>query len=135
MNKNEVQKIVKYWQATAAHDYKTMISLFESKRYSDSLFFGHIILEKILKGLVVKNTKEQAPYSHDLVRLQRLSGIELPEEQLDLLDRVNDFNLRARYPEYKLQFYKLCTKKYTKNYFDKIDLLYKKLCQELKRKK
>jgi len=28
MNKNEVQKIVKYWQTTAAHDYGTMRGLF-----------------------------------------------------------------------------------------------------------
>ncbi|MCK9280230.1 MAG: hypothetical protein M0P71_06395 [Melioribacteraceae bacterium] len=26
------------------------------------------------------------------------------------LDRVNDFNLEVRYPEYKNEFYKLCTK-------------------------
>ena len=54
---------------------------------------------------------------------------------MDLLDVVNKFNIKARYPEYKLQFYKQCDKEYTKNYFNKIVKLYKKLCQILKQKK
>jgi len=54
---------------------------------------------------------------------------------LDLLDDVNDFNIRTRYPEYKLEFYKKCTRKYAKNYLDEIINLYKKLCQETKQKK
>lgn len=54
-----------------------MIGLFKIKRYSDSLFFGHIVLEKILKALVVQKTKNQAPYSHDLIRLQETVKLEL----------------------------------------------------------
>ena len=135
MKSENVKKIIKYWQKTAEHDYDTMIYLFKGKRYSESLFFGHIILEKILKGLVVRETKEQAPYIHDLVRLQEIAKVELPKEEVKFLNKVNDFNIRARYPEYKLHFYKRCTKEYSKNYFDEIIKLYEKLCQELKRKK
>ena len=135
MNKEKAKELVKYWQVTAEHDYDTMIGLFKIKRYSDCLFFGHIILEKILKGLVVKKTKEQAPYVHDLIRLREIAEMELEEEEIDLLDRVNNFNIRSRYPEYKLQFYKQCTKDYTKNYLKGIIKLYEKLCQELKQKK
>jgi len=128
------KNVVKYWQKTAEHDYETMLALFKSKRYSDSLFFGHIVLEKILKGLVVEKIKKEAPYIHDLVRLEKMAKLGLPEEKLDLLDRVNNFNIRARYPEYKLQFYKSCTKQYTKNYLDKIIKLYKELCLNLTQK-
>jgi HEPN domain-containing protein len=46
MTKMQVKKIVDYWRKTAEHDYKTMLCLFKGKRYSDALFFGHIILEK-----------------------------------------------------------------------------------------
>ncbi len=130
-----IKKIIEYWQKTAEHDYETMLSLFKSERYSDSLFFGHIVLEKILKGLVVRETKKQAPYIHNLTKLVELAKCELSEEEMDLLDAVNKFNIRCRYPEYKLQFYKVCTKEYTKNYLDKIIELYKKLCQKLKQKK
>lgn len=132
MGAKEIKQLIEYWQVTAEHDYDTMLVLFKAKRYSDSLFFGHIILEKILKGLVVKKIGEQAPYIHNLLKLQILAGIELSTEEIDLLDRVNDFNIRSRYPEYKIQFYKLCTKEYAKNYFDEIIKLYKKLCLKLK---
>ena len=132
MKKESVKKIVEYWKKTAEHDYETMLGLFKIKRYSDSLFFGHIILEKILKGFFVRETKEQAPHIHDLIRLQEGAKIKLSKEEIKLLNEVNDFNIRSRYPEYKLQFYEKCDKKYSKDYFDKIIKLYKKLCLKLK---
>ena len=135
MKKEDVKKIVKYWQKTAKHDYEVMLYLFKGKKYPESLFFGHIVLEKILKGLVVQKTKEQALYTHDLIKLESIAELELSKDEKDLLDEVNDFNIRARYPEYKLQFYKQCDKEYTKNYFDNTVNLYKKLCQKLKQKK
>ena len=130
--KQGIKQVIKYWGKTAEHDYKTMVFLFKGKRYSDSLFFGHIVLEKILKALVIQKTNQQAPYIHDLVRLQEIAGLELTKEEKSFLNKINDFNIRARYPEYKLRFYKLCTQKYTKNYFDKIIKMYTKLCQILK---
>lgn len=132
MNVKKVKEITHYWQKTAEHDYETMLVLFKSKRYSDSLFFGHIVLEKILKAHVVQNTKKQAPYLHDLLRLAEVAHLNLTEEQLDVLDIVNEFNIRARYPEYKLEFYKRCTKEYTKEHLESIKVLYKMLCQRLK---
>jgi HEPN domain-containing protein len=135
MKKINVKELIKYWQATAKHDYETMLGLFKIKRYSDCLFFGHIVLEKILKGLVVAEIKKQAPYIHDLVRLKEIANLNLSPEEISLLNKVNDFNIRSRYPEYKLQFYKTCTREYAKNYLDEIIILYKKLCRELKQKK
>ena len=135
MKNEDVKKIVKYWQKTAEHDYETMNGLFRIKRYSDSLFFGHIILKKVLKGLVVQKTKKQAPYIHDLVRLAEIAKIELSKEKISFLNKINDFNIRTRYPEYKLEFYKKCDKEYAKNYLDEIIKFYKKLCQNLKQKK
>ena len=134
MKKEDVKKIVKYWQATAEHDFGTMNSLFKIKRYPESLFFGHIVLEKIIKSLVVKETGKEAPYIHNLTKLAEIAKCDLLKDEMDLLDVVNKFNIRSRYPEYKLQFYKQCDKKYTKDYIDKITKLYKKLCQKLKQK-
>jgi|SRR5680860_530155 len=135
MEKLNTKKIIQYWQKTAEHDYGTMDGLFRIKRYPEALFFGHIVLEKILKGVVVRETGEEAPYIHNLTKLADIANCELLKDEIDLLDEVNDFNIRARYPEYKLQFYKQCNRKYAKNYIDKITKLYKKLCQILKQKK
>lgn len=135
MRKFDVRKIVEYWKITAEHDYDTMLSLFKSKRYYGSLFFGHVILEKILKAHVVQTTKKEAPKTHDLARLQELAEIEISRGEKDLLYQVNEFNIRTRYPDYKLNFYKQCTKEYTGYYLEKIKKLYAKLCLKLKQKK
>lgn len=135
MNDKQVREVVDYWRKTAAHDYGTMLVLYEHARYSDSLFFGHIVIEKILKGLVVQATKQPAPYIHDLSRLAKLAQLDCTAQELDLLDAVNDFNIRARYPEQKLTFYKRATKSFTNRYFSDIKVLYSRLCQKLPRKK
>ena len=126
------KELINYWLQTAQHDFETMQSLFKSQRYSDSLFFAHIILEKTLKALVVKETGEQAPFTHDLLVLyKKLKQTELSEDEINLLDEANRFNMRARYPDHKLQFYKQCTAAYTTPYVKKTKLLYKKLCRNI----
>ena len=112
-----------------------MLYLFEGKKYSESLFFGHTVLEKILKGSVVKETNKEAPKTHDLIRLAEIAKLKLPNRTLEYLKIVNRFNMRTRYPDTKLQFYKSCDLEYTKNNIEKIKKLYKKLCQKLKQKK
>jgi len=123
-----MDEVVKYWLETSMHDHETMDVLYRNARYSDALFFGHIVLEKVLKALVVKSSKDHAPFTHDLVQLQQLSRLNLTEEEINLLDEVNDFNIRARYPERRLEFYKQCTKEFTEGYVLKMGRLYEKLC-------
>lgn len=127
----EINNLIKYWQKTAEHDHKTMMSLFNSKRYSDSLFYGHLALEKILKALVIKETKDHAKPIHNLVVLSKDANLLLDKVDLEFLAEMNKFNIRARYPDYKLSFYKLCTLRYTEPRIKKVKALYKKLCQKL----
>lgn len=135
MKKAGYKKLVEYWKKTAEYDYDTMKSLVKSKRYASSLFFGHIVLEKILKALVAQETKDHAPHTHDLIRLFQLTGLEMDKETRKFLDEVNKFNIKARYPEQKLNFYKKCTKEYCGKHINDIDALYKKLCRKLEPKK
>lgn len=134
MKELDIKKSSQYWQKTAEHDYETMMGLFRIKRYSDALFYGHIVLEKIIKVLVVEKTKDQSPRIHDLTRLLKLSEIDYNQSDLEFLKEVNIFNIRTRYPDYKLEFYKKCNLNFSKKYFNKIQMLYKKLCQEIKYK-
>lgn len=127
MEKAIIRNRIKYWLETAAHDYKTMNVLFKAKRYSDCLFYGHIVLEKVLKGLVAEEIEAEPPFIHNLTKLAELAKCDLSKEEMDLLDKVNDFNIRSRYPEHKNQFYKQCNREYTKNYLNEISSLYKKL--------
>jgi len=85
-----------------------------------------LALEKILKAVFVdKNNNDTPPKIHNLVRLTELSKIKPNNEQKFLLDKINDFNIQIRYPDYKLEFYQRCTKEFTNKYFDKIKEFYK----------
>lgn len=112
-----------------------MLGLFRIKRYSDSLFYGHIVLEKILKALVVKKTKEIAPRAHDLNALAEAAGLKISKEDAEFLKIVTRFNIKTRYPDFKLSFYKSCDLNYTKNNLARIKMFYSTLCQKVKSKK
>lgn len=116
--------IINYWVRSSEEDLKTAGSLFSLKRYPHCLFFCHLFIEKIIKTLVVKATGRPAPYGHKLAKLAKLTGVDFTDEQLDLLDEITAFNIEARYNDYKFQFYKKATRKYTQDYFGKAKGLY-----------
>lgn len=118
------KEIVNFWKRMSADDRITANALLKSERHSACLFFVHIYLEKILKGLVVKKTGKPAPYVHDLLDLANIAKIELSEEQKELLREINTFNIRTRYDNYKSEFYKKATKTYTAKYFKLANKLY-----------
>ncbi|HCB35192.1 MAG: hypothetical protein A3H73_01945 [Candidatus Taylorbacteria bacterium RIFCSPLOWO2_02_FULL_50_120] len=130
-----IDEQVKYWTDGAERDYDTMQALLQSKRYPESLFFGHIVLEKTLKAFVVLETKEQPLQTHNLLVLEKMTGLRLAEEVRDYLTVANTFNIRARYDDYKKAFYKTCTKEYAEENSQKITKLYKDLCQQMKQRK
>ena len=117
MNKED---LVKYWIDSSDKDFKTMQHLFEKKDYNWSLFIGHLVLEKLLKAYYMKNTDKQPPFIHDLLRLAEKSELKLNQEQKDVLDTITTFNINARYDDYKLQFYKMCTKEFTEKWINEI---------------
>lgn len=63
--------------------------------------------------MVVKTTGAHAPFIHDLLRLARLAGLQLTEDQSDKMDTITTFNLNTRYDNYKQEFYNSCTPEYT----------------------
>lgn len=57
---------------------------------------------------------------HKLVRLAEQTRLVITDAQRILLDEINDFNLEARYPDFKHSFYGRCTEEYTAGYFIQI---------------
>lgn len=106
------KEIIKYWIQSSDNDYETMEYLFKGKNYSWSLFIGHIVVEKLLKAYYTKHIDMNTPYIHDLLRIAEKSKLELSEKQKNFLDTLTSFNIKARYDDYKLKFYKICTKKF-----------------------
>lgn len=100
-----------------------MDHLYHSKDYHWSLFIGHIVIERLLKACVVKETRNHAPFTHDLTKLAKLAGLRFSEEHLDWLDTISTFNLNVRYDSYKEAFYKKCTYEFTTEWIEKIKML------------
>jgi HEPN domain-containing protein len=124
---------INYWIESAEHDLETSDTLFEADKYDWSLFIGHLVLEKLLKAVFVKNNENKIPPKvHNLVRLAELSLIDIDEERKVLLDKINDFNIEVRYPEYKNELYKTCTKEFAEENRNHIKELYQWLKSQLK---
>jgi HEPN domain-containing protein len=97
--------------------------LFKGKNYPWALFVGHIVVEKLLKAYYVKNNDVNTPYVHDLLRIAEKANLTLSEEQKNFLDTLTSFNIKARYDDYKLNFYKMCTKGFASEYTVKVNPL------------
>ena len=117
----EKEELITYWVSSPDRDFKTMRNLFRKKDYNWALFVGHLVIEKLIKAYYVKHIGIKHPYGHDLLRLAADSKLDPTDEQKDALDMISTFNLRARYDDYKLEFYKLCTKKFTMEWVKKIE--------------
>lgn len=119
------KKTINYWSGLSDYDLLTAKHLFRTKRYPYCLFFCHLSIEKLLKAIVVKITTEHSPFTHNLIRLAELTKIDFDESIQTLFQHLNEFNVEARYPEWKKNFYKSATKSYTEYYFRETKKLHK----------
>jgi HEPN domain-containing protein len=113
----DAEKTINYWLEGSAYDLATGTTLLRSKRYPYALFFGHLAIEKLLKGVVVKHTGKHAPYTHSLIMLAGQTGIDLPAEKLDILAEIMEFHTEARYPDIKMEFYQKCSREFAREKF------------------
>jgi len=109
------QKLIAHWSESAERDFETMNVLVNNKRYMHSLFFGHLVLEKLFKALYAKTHPDapHAPKSHALLFLAGKCNLNVDDERADTLLAITDFNLEARYEDEKQKLYKQCTKEFT----------------------
>ena len=129
----DITKTVKYWLESAAYDLDTGRSLLETKRFPYALFFAHLALEKILKAIVVKSTKEHAPFTHSLTFLASKSKMDIPESIVDKLAEYTEFHIETRYPDEKKDFYKKCTEEFAYQQFGEMEEIYRWLIQKLEK--
>lgn len=115
---------INYWQTAAFLDLTVAEDLFTLRRYNYCLFFSHLALEKLLKGLVYKKTNSHAPPIHDLKKLAERAKLPLTQIQKEEIDEMTTWNIKARYDSYKLEFYKKANKKFTTLWFSKAKEFY-----------
>ncbi len=108
-------EIYNYWLESSNSDYETMYVLYEAQKYTWCLFFGHLVIEKLLKGIYAKKNAQNpfAPKTHNLILIASKGRIKIDNYIEENLKIINTFNISARYDSYKKEFYEKCTKKYT----------------------
>lgn len=116
----EKDRIIAHWVDSSDSDFKTMTDLFVTRNNHWALFMGHLLIEKLLKALYVKNLNDYPPSIHDLRRLCEKVGVVLDSDRQILFDSISRFNINARYDDYKQSFYKLCTDSFTTEWIEKI---------------
>ena len=114
--------LMNYWIKSSDNDYDVMLDLKEKKRNTYCLFFGQMVIEKLLKAYYAKTNKNApyAPRTHELAYLAHKMNMEITERQEDLLETISDFNMEARYGDYKYTFELKCTDEYTNIWIENI---------------
>jgi HEPN domain-containing protein len=108
-----------FWIEQAEEDWKAVQSLFNGRNYLQSLFFTHLVIEKLCKSLWIKyNSGYVPPRSHNLIYLLSATPITLTDDQNEFLLTLNRFQLEGRYPEYISSMHRICNEKFAKSTID-----------------
>lgn len=93
---------------------------------------GHLVIEKLLKGLYARNNPENpiAPKIHNLILLSQKANLEIPNEIREKIQVINTFNISARYDDYKRSFQVKCTDEYTSEQVKNIEEVQKWLKEQ-----
>ena len=123
---SNLEEIIQHWFESSKDDFDSALKLFDLGKFHHSLFFVHLSLEKLLKGLFLQRNGRPPSPTHDLVRLAEEAEV-LTEDLKSQLAEVSTFNIAARYDDYKLEFYKKATKEYAQNWIG----IAKNICKQL----
>jgi HEPN domain-containing protein len=119
---------IQYWKRTAADSWLSTQTLFDGKRYVESVFWVHLTLEKLLKAHWVKdNLTDIAPRVHNLLFLLGQTSLTLTIDEIIFLKMVDSFQMDGRYPDYTFKIDAICTQPFTRQLLDTSDQLQIKL--------
>jgi len=96
-----IYKQVEYWFTSANDDFESAKLLISNNRFLHGLFFCHLVIEKAIKAIVVKQTKEIAPRTHNLLYLSDLANLTFSEDDDIFLGILMKYQLQGRYPDYQ----------------------------------
>ncbi|MEI6050751.1 MAG: HEPN domain-containing protein [Bacteroidota bacterium] len=105
---------INFWVAQANDDWEAVDTLYKGKNYIQSLFFAHIVIEKLCKSLWIKyNADNVPPRTHNLIHLLSSTPVELADDKSEFLLTLNRFQLEGRYPEYLDKMHSICDEQFT----------------------
>ncbi|HOP64801.1 MAG TPA: HEPN domain-containing protein [Spirochaetota bacterium] len=104
----DIKEKINYWIEIALDDLDSADIMLKKKKYLQSGFYCHQSVEKILKGYFWFIKQEDPPFTHNLLKLSKESGIDnlIDDTQKKLLDLLMPLNIEARYPDEKMRVMK-----------------------------
>jgi HEPN domain-containing protein len=105
--------------ALADYDMETARHMLATGRYLYVIFLCHLALEKLLKAHVAEVTQTLPIKTHDLIYLVKKCELELPENYLDFIGKINTASIPTRYPDDLQRALKEYPKSVAKDYLNK----------------
>lgn len=113
---------IEFWVEQADDDWKAVYTLLNGGNYLQSLFFAHLVIEKLCKSLWIKyNSDNIPPRTHNLINLLSSTPIKITEVQSEFLLKLNRFQLEGRYPEYMTQMHRICNESFTTDMINSVN--------------
>jgi HEPN domain-containing protein len=107
---------IDYWVEQANDDWTAVNTLFGGKNYLQSLFFAHLVIEKLCKSVWIKYNEENVPpRTHNLIHLLSATPIQLTDDWSQFILSLNRFQLEGRYPDCLTKMHNICNEQFTRS--------------------
>lgn len=118
------QDYINFWIEQSNDDWTAVDTLFKGRNYLQSLFFAHLVIEKLCKSLWIKFNEENVPpRTHNLIQLLTSTPIDFSDDKKELMLSINRFQLEGRYPDYLTKMHNICDEKFTVTLLDSTNML------------
>lgn len=105
---------IDFWLTQAEDDWTAVDTLLKGRNYLQSLFFAHLVIEKISKALWIKHNEGNVPpRTHNLIHLLSTTPVELNDDKSEFMLSLNRFHLEGRYPDYLTKMHSICNESFT----------------------
>lgn len=95
----DAAKQLNYWLSGAEDALGSAELLITGGRYNFGVFLLHLAIEKMLKALVVQETGDVPPKSHDLLLLADRAKLHPPAHVTLVLGEFQEYCMAGRYPD------------------------------------
>ncbi|MDR2681064.1 MAG: HEPN domain-containing protein [Tannerella sp.] len=117
------EKTYNEWILQSDYDLETASHLLDTHRNVYCIFMCHLCLEKALKSLYINYLDQIPPKIHSLLYFVDKLNIEMKEENLLFISKMDDLSIITRYPEDLRKMISLFSDVYTKDILNQTKLI------------
>lgn len=123
---------VKQWLERMKYDFGVAQAMLKMRKYLYVSFMCQQAVEKGLKAVLAKQN-ERIALIHNLRKLAVMARleVEMTEEQIDLLEQLTPFAIKARYGSYKKRLSELCDREKAVEFVNRTERLIRWLGEKI----